>query len=145
MDENLELLEYIYKDSDMSVVTLEKLLQELNDKDNKIKKKTEEILKSYEDFLSKSKKLLNKFDSPLEENSYIAKMGAKMGIKKEVKSDNSDVAIADMLIKGISMGSIDIEKRITNYKEVVNKKYLDFASEFLKFQQKTIEELKAFL
>lgn len=145
MDENLELLEYIYKDSDMSVITLEKLLQELNDKDNKIKKKTEEILKGYEDFLSKSKKLLNKFDSPLEENSYIAKMGAKMGIKKEVKSDNSDAAIADMLIKGISMGSIDIEKRITNYKEVVNKKYLDFASEFLKFQQKTIEELKAFL
>lgn len=145
MDENLELLEYIYKDSDMSVITLEKLLQELNDKDNKIKKKTEEILKSYEDFLSKSKKLLNKFDSPLEENSYIAKIGAKMGIKKEVKSDNSDAAIADMLIKGISMGSIDIEKRITNYKEVVNKKYLDFASEFLKFQQKTIEELKAFL
>lgn len=145
MDENLELLEYIYKDSDMSVITLEKLLQELNDKDNKIKKKTEEILKSYEDFLNKSKKLLNKFDSPLEENSYIAKMGAKMGIKKEVKSDNSDAAIADMLIKGISMGSIDIEKRITNYKEVVNKKYLDFASEFLKFQQKTIEELKAFL
>lgn len=145
MDENLELLEYIYKDSDMSVITLEKLLQELNDKDNKIKKKTEEILKSYEDFLSKSKKLLNKFDSPLEENSYIAKMGAKMGIKKEVKSDNSDAAIADMLIKGISMGSIDIEKKITNYKEVVNKKYLDFASEFLKFQQKTIEELKAFL
>lgn len=129
MDENLELLEYIYKDSDMSVITLEKLLQELNDKDNKIKKKTEEILKSYEDFLSRSKKLLNKFDSPLEENSYIAKMGAKMGIKKEVKSDNSDAAIADMLIKGISMGSIDIEKRITNYKEVVNKKYLDFASE----------------
>ena len=42
MDENLELLEYIYKDSDMSVITLEKLLQELNDKDNKIKKKTEE-------------------------------------------------------------------------------------------------------
>lgn len=145
MDENLELLEYIYKDSDMSVITLEKLLQELNDKDNKIKKKTEEILKSYEDFLSRSKKLLNKFDSPLEENSYIAKMGAKMSIKKEVKSDNSDAAIADMLIKGISMGSIDIEKRITNYKEVVNKKYLDFASEFLKFQQKTIEELKAFL
>ena len=145
MNENLELLEYIYKDSDMSVITLEKLLQELNDKDNKIKKKTEEILKSYEDFLSRSKKLLNKFDSPLEENSYIAKMGAKMGIKKEVKSDNSDAAIADMLIKGISMGSIDIEKRITNYKKVVNKKYLDFASEFLKFQQKTIEELKAFL
>jgi len=145
VNENLELLEYIYKDSDMSCITLNKLLQELNDKDNKIKKKTEEILKDYEKFLKEAKKYLNKFDLPLKENSYLAKMGAKIGIKKEVKCDNSDAAIADMLIKGITMGSIDVEKKITNYKEVVDKKYLDFANNFFKFQQKTIEELKFFL
>lgn len=145
MDENLELLEYIYKDSDMSCTTLEKLLQELNDKDNKIKKKVEEILKDYEEFLKKAKKYLKEYSAPLKENSIMAKMGAKMGIKKEVKSDNSDAAMADMLIKGITMGTIDIEKRITNYKEVVDKKYLEFAKDFLTFQQETIEQLKCFL
>ena len=145
MDENLELLEYIYKDCDMSCITLEKMLQELNDKDNKIKKKVEEILKDYEKFLKLAKTHLKEYNVPLKENSMMAKMGAKMGIKKEVKDDNSDAAMADMLIKGITMGTIDMEKKITNYKEVVNKKYLDFAKDFLSFQQDTIEHLKAFL
>ena len=145
MDENLELLEYIYKDSDMSVITLEKLLQELNDKDNKIKKKTEEILKSYEDFLSKSKKLLNKFDSPLEENSYIAKIGAKMGIKKEVKSDNSDAAIADMLIKGFTMGKIDIEKKVNRYSKDAEPEILKLAKKLAKFNNENIDLLKKYL
>ncbi len=145
MDENLELLEHIYKDSDMSCITLEKLLTELKEKDNKIKKKIEEILKDYEKYLKEAKKHLKDYNAPLEENSMMAKMGAKMGIKKEVKYDNSDASIADMLIKGISMGTIDMEKRITNYKEIVNKKYLEFAEKFLKFQQETIEQLKYFL
>ncbi len=145
MDENLELLEYIYKDCDMSCITLEKLLQELNNKDNKIKKKVEEILKDYEKFLKEAKIHLKEYNVGLEENSMMAKMGAKMGIAKEVKSDNSDAAMADMLIKGITMGTIDMEKKITNYKEVVNKKYLDFAKKFLKFQQDTIEQLKGYL
>lgn len=145
MDENLELLETIYKDCDMSCITLEKLLIELKEKDNKIKKKIEEILKDYEKFLKTSKKHLKDYNAPLEENSMMAKMGAKMGIKKEVKSDNSDASIADMLIKGITMGTIDMEKKISNYKEVVNNKYLKFAEEFLDFQQETIEQLKQFL
>lgn len=145
MDENLELLEIIYKNCDMSCITLEKLLVELKEKDNKIKKKIEEILKDYEKFLNNSKKHLKDYNAPLEKNSMIAKVGAKMGIKKEVKCDNSDAAIADMLIKGITMGSIDIDKAITNYQDIVNKKYLEFAKEFLKFQQETIEQLKQFL
>lgn len=145
MDENLELLEHIYKDCDMSCITLEKLLTELKEKDNKIKKKVEEILKDYEKFLKTSKKHLKDYNAPLEENSMMAKMGAKMGIKKEVKCDNSDAAIADMLIKGITMGTIDMEKKINNYQEIVNKKYLEFAKEFLAFQQETIDQLKIYL
>lgn len=145
MNENLELLEFIYKDADMSCITLEKLLQELNDKDNKIIKKIEEILKDYEKYLKEAKKHLKDYDVPLKENGMMDKMGAKMGIKKEVKNDNSDAAIADMLIKGITMGTIDMEKRITNYKEVIEKKYLELAEDFLSFQQKTIEQLKLFL
>lgn len=39
-------------------------------------------------------------------------MAASMGIGKEVRSDNSDSSIADMLIKGISMGTLDMQKKI---------------------------------
>lgn len=43
------------------------------------------------------------------------------------------------------MGTIDMEKKINNYQEIVNKKYLEFAKEFLAFQQETIDQLKIYL
>jgi len=72
-------------------------------------------------------------------------MMAGMGIDKEVKNDNSDASIADMLIQGISMGSIDTEKKIKSYDKDVDKEQLSFAKDFLKFQEKAIDQLKKYL
>ena len=62
-----------------------------------------------------------------------------------MKGDNSDAAMAEMLIQGISMGSIEIEKQIKNYKDHVDKDDMKLAKKFLKFQEKAIEELKKYL
>lgn len=75
----------------------------------------------------------------------MAKMSAKMGITKEVMADNSDASIADMLIKGISMGSIDMEKKIDVYKDNVDKENIKWAKDFYQFQQDNIKALKKFL
>ena len=75
----------------------------------------------------------------------MAKIGSSFGIKKEVITDNSDARIADMLIKGVTMGTLDMEKKISKYSENADKKILKKAEEFLKFQQKIIEDLKKFL
>lgn len=50
MDENLELLEYVYKNSEMGVFSLTKLIKAINDKENKIKKVIEEEIKGYEKY-----------------------------------------------------------------------------------------------
>jgi len=135
--ENFELLEHIYQDSEMSCFSISDLLERLKEKDNKIKKDLEDILHKYEYFKEKTYKILKE--------SSMVKWMAKTGIKKEVKSDNSDSSIADMLIKGISSGSIDMEKKISDYKDDVDKKYLDIAKDFLKFQEDSIEALKKYL
>ena len=145
MKENNELILHIYQDSEMSCYTLEKLLNDLKEKDNKIKKTIEDILHEYQDWKIKSKKLLQKENAEVSENSFMAKFMAGQGIKSEVNDDNSDSAISDMLIKGISMGSIDMEKKISAYKDEVNKEDLNMAKEFLKFQERTIEHLKEYL
>ena len=49
MKENYELMEHIYKDAEMAVYTLTTLTNDLKDKDNKIKKTLEDILKEYAD------------------------------------------------------------------------------------------------
>lgn len=145
MNENNELLEYMYQDVEMSTYTLTELLEDLKGRDNKIMKDIEKILKQYEEYLKDFQKQLKKEDVGCKPKGMLSKMMAKMGIKKEVLHDNSDGSIADMLIKGISMGSLDMEKKITQYKESVNKKTLALAQDFLKFQQNTIEELKTYL
>lgn len=145
MDENIELLEYIYKNSEMGVYTLEKLTEELKEKENKIKKLIKEQLDEYKKYQQESKKLIKKNGYDLNKNKITAKMASSMGIKKEVSSDNSDASIAHMLTQGITMGIVDIETKIDNYKDVAAKDILDIAKRYLKFQQGEIEKLKEYL
>jgi len=145
MNENIELYKHIYQDSEMAKFTLTLMLDELKTKDNKIKGTIEDILKEYEYYYRESKNYLESKNATLDETSKMAKMGASMGIKKEVKYDNSDSSIAEVLIQGISMGSIDMEKKISAYKEEVDKEQLKFAKKFLEFQQDSITGLKKYL
>ena len=145
MNENIELLEFIYKNAEMGSFTLTKLINELKDKENKIKKVVEDEIKGYEKYIKESKKLIDKGKYEFKENGLMAKMGASMGIKKETKADNSDAAIAHMIVEGLTMGVVDISTKINNYKEVADKKVISLAQDFLKFQEDEIERLKAFL
>lgn len=145
MKENYELYEHIYQDAEMACYTIEVLAKDLKDKDNKIKKILEDILKEYSSYKEKAKNFLEDNNKEISEKGFGSKMMAKMGIKKEVKADNSDSSIAEMLIQGISMGSIEIERKINSYKEEVNKDEIKFAEKFKEFQQKSITELKKYL
>lgn len=145
MNETNELLEEVYKTASMGRFSMMKLIEALKEKDNKIKGYLEELLEDYRNYEDQSKELLLKENiEPMEENA-ISKLMASMGIQKEVKGDNSDAAMAEMLIQGISMGSIEMEKQIKNYKDRVDKDDMKLAKKFLKFQEKAIEELKKYL
>lgn len=145
MDENIELLEYIYKNAEMGMYTINELLKNLNNKENKIKMITEKELNEFEYFYKNSKKLLKKNNVSSKNNGTFTKMSASMGIKMETMKDNSDANIAQMLIQGITMGTVEIESKIENYKNVVNKSNLALAKKYLKTLYKQIEELKKFL
>ncbi len=145
MDETNELLGIMYKDTYMAIKNLEVLLNEIKDKDNKIKSEVENILKEYEKYKKDIKKLAkdNKFKP--KKISPLALMGAKMKMKKDVKKDNSDSKISDIIIQGLVMGIIDINKRIDNYKKEVNKDVLNIANKLLAFQQTSVDKLKCYL
>ena len=64
----------------------------------------------------------------------MAKIGADLGITKEVMMDNSDSRIANMLVQGVTMGITDVKSKISKYKDVLDKKVLKLANDYLKFQ-----------
>lgn len=145
MEEKFELLEQVHHDSSMAAHTLEKLLDSLKEKDNKIKAYVEELLQQYQEFEEETRKILEENNKPISEPGIMSKIGSSMGINKEVKEDNSDSSIADMVIKGISNGSIEIEKKLKAYEKEVDKEHKKIAQKFLKFQEKAINELKKYL
>lgn len=145
MEEKNELLEHIYKDAYMASYSLQKLLDEIKNKDNKIKGDVEDVLQKYQEFKEEVEELLKGNDEEVNDPNFFAKMGSTMGIIKEVKTDNSDSSIADMVIQGVSMGSIETEKKLKAYEKDIEKEYKDLAERFLKFQQKSIDKLKKYL
>ena len=145
MDENIELLEYIYKNSEMGVFTIKTLLKDLNEKENKIKKLADDEMKEYNKFQDEAKKQIKKNGYELKTSGLMAKIGSSMGIKKEVQKDNSDASIAHMLTEGITMGVVDMETKLKNYKDTVKKDIYNLGKEFLKFQQGEIEKLKEYM
>ena len=145
MNEENELLEIMYQDCFMACKNLSVLLQEIKDKDNKIKGKLEFILKSYECYLKDVKKYLKSNKIKPKKVSKFALIGAKMKMKKDVRNDNSDSKISDIVIQGLVMGIIDINKRLDDYREIVSKEIVNICENLLKFQQKSVDELKSYL
>ena len=145
MNENNELLMYIYQNADMGVKSTTKLIKLLNNSDNKIKKVVEGELKGYENFLKKSKALLKKNKVTPKGNSILADITSTVALDMEFMKDNSDAKIADILIRGFTMGNIDIDKKIEKYKDDADKDILKLAKELKRFGEINIELLQPYL
>ena len=145
MNENMELLNFVYENAEMGVHTLNNLSDILRNKDNKIKGLIEDELKEYNSFLKEAEKLLKKNKFEPKKTNLMAKISSKMGVAMETMKDNSDPAIASMVIEGLTMGIVEMETKIENYKKLVDKKILKLSTKFLKFQEEEIEKLKTFM
>lgn len=145
MNENTELLEFIYQNASMGVKSCTNLIKILNTKDNKIKKIVEGELKGYESFVKKSEKLLKKYKVEPKEKGVMADFMSKMGMNMEMMKDNSDARVADMLTKGFTMGNVDISKKIDRFEGDADKDILKLAKDLLKFGNENIELLKPYL
>lgn len=145
MNENEEVLEYIYQTSNMGMQSTKDLINSLKGKDNKIKKILPEIEKNYEKYALETEKLLNKQELKAKPIGMMAKAMSKMNISKEMMNDNSDANIANMLIQGLTMGNLELSKHIDDYKEVADKKVIDLAKKLKKFGEEYIEKLKVYL
>ena len=145
MNENNELLMFIYKNADMGVKSTTKLIRLLNTRDNKIKNVVEGELKGYENFLKKSKVLLKKNKVEPKGVGVVADISSSIAMDMEFMKDNSDAKIADILIRGFTMGNIEIDKKIEKFKEDADKDILKLAKDLKKFGEINIDLLKPYL
>ena len=145
MNENLELLMHIYQTAEMGLYATKNLLDLLKKKDNKITHVLEGELKEYEKYTHISENMLKKYDVSPKTSGMMAKMGSDIGMTIETMKDNSDPAIAGMLIEGLTMGTVEMNIKIDKFKRTTKKDILEIAYNLLEFQENEIEKLKTFL
>lgn len=145
MNENNELLMYIYQNANMGVKNCTNLIRILQGKDNKIKKIIEEELKGYEEFAKRAEKLIKKNKLNPKEIGLMADVMSKVSMNMEMMKDNSDARVADMLTKGFTMGNVDITKKIDRFEKDADKDILKLAKDLLNFGKENIEILKPYL
>lgn len=145
MNQNLELLTHIYKNSEMGVFTTTTLINKIKSKENKIKPILENEIKLYESFVKKSKKLLKSYGDLQPHTNPMAKISSTIGITMETIKDNSDSALSQMLVEGMTMGVVSITTKISQYIKSCDRKVIKLAKDFKKFQEDEIEKLKAYM
>lgn len=144
-----ELILYLCENVKMGLSSTTKIIKILKNKDNKIKKVLESYVKTYEHYLKMAKDLKQKYNVKTTKNKFMQKLMANTMMEEEIKRDNSDSKIANILIRGFTMGEIDLEKRIKDFVNNLDKKeksdILDLAKEIHAFNKNSIVELKDYL
>ncbi len=144
MQEDLKLVESIYDACSMAIYSINKLSEKLEDKKNKILQTLKNIKKGYQRYQNDAKEVLNVANiQPKSINTFL-KLSTSFNLSIEILHDNSDPAICDILIKGISMGVKEMEKEL-NSNCNLNKKTVIFTKQFIDFQKDNINSLKIHL
>ena len=142
MDENVEMLNYIYQNAEMGTTTIQQILKEV--KDLEFKEILKEQLKDYEYVTNKADLLLNTEGRIPKGLDAMPKVMSYFKIKFDTLRDDTSSHIAEMMINGSTMGVTEITRNLNKYDDVEND-VKDLASRLLKIEQDNIEALKPYL
>lgn len=142
MENNIELLNYIYQNAEMGKKSTEYLVEICED--DELKKVLESQLNDYTRvFNIADSKIKNANEDP-KELSALSKISTDIMLNLKTITDKSPSHISEMMIQGSTMGIIDITKKLNEYGDA-SKEILDLGKDLLKFQEEKVEEFKKFL
>ena len=144
MEKTPELLCYIYKNVKMGSDAIVDLLTKV--KDTGFRTSLTNQLSGYEKIADEAEKQLTPMGIKPMEEPMIKKMMAKMGIAMNTITDTSIGHMAEMLIKGSTMGITDMTKHVREFEgEGCPEQALKLGRELITFEQDNIEKMKTFL
>ena len=144
MEKTPELLCYIYKNVKMGSDAIVDLLPKV--KDPSFKTALTAQLNGNEKFAGEAEKQLTPMGIKPMEEPMMKKMMTKMGISMNTMMDSSVGHMAEMLIKGSTMGITDMTKHVREFEgEGCPEQALKLGRELITFEQNNIEKMMGFL
>lgn len=142
MDNNINVLDELYKGCDMGIQAIDMILNKMDNHD--FSELLNEFKDKYIEHSTDIKELYKKYtDSDIHEVNTAEKIMTWYGIMKDTIFDESDSKIAELLINGTNMGIIEGRKILNNKK--MDKDVYYICCKYIKFQEKYLDKLKDYL
>ena len=142
MNGNVELLNFVYQNSQMGVVTIDQIIGIAKDENfiNHLKSQYDE----YKEINTLARNMLNEKGYDEKGISLFEKIRTYLMINMQTLTDKSTAHINEMLIIGSNMGVINAIKNIKKYSDAETQ-IVSLMQRLLMFEEKNIQELKEFL
>lgn len=142
MNGNTEMLNFVYQNAQMGVVTIDQLIHIIENEE--FKEHLSAQLEEYNSIFSEAKELLNKNGFDEKGISTCSKIKTYFAIRLQTIKDASPSHVAEMLILGSNMGIIDATKNLKQY-EQAEEDIRVLMKRLLKFEEDNVQQLKHFL
>lgn len=142
MNENLELLNYIYQNARMGIIAIDNLKDHIED--IKLKEYVVEEYKDYQAICDEAINYFIKLGHKESDLSTMLKVNTYIMVNMKAMIDNSPTNIAKMMIEGSNKGIIEITENLNKYEDC-DEKVKTLANKLLKIEEKNLECLKKFL
>ena len=141
MNEDLELLNYIYQNAKMGITGINDIQKYIEDID--LKNYVLEQLSDYQKVCNEAIELLIQRGSKEKDINSFAKISSYIMANMKSMTDNSPSNLAKMLIEGSNKGIIEITKHLNEYQNI-SEEVKSLATNLLNIEEKNLDRLKKF-
>ena len=140
--QEIEILKEISKDSKMGMDSINMVGEKV--KDEKFQKLLDEQHNEYQNIFDRTQELLKQHGKTIEDVPTMQKMMSWMGIQMNTMNDKSNSQLSELLIQGNDMGIVKGHKLLNN-NEFTTPEIKNLLSDFVRLQEKNIDDLKKWL
>jgi transcriptional regulator with XRE-family HTH domain len=142
MNPDVEFLNYIHQNAEMGKDTIKQLLGITEDA--LFMQQLESQLKEYNEIYDLANNKLEQAQKEAKSIGTLSKLSAYIMININTLTNKTPSHIAEMMIRGSTMGIIEITKNLKEYGNA-DKEIIDLGNRLLKFEQTNVESMKKFL
>lgn len=139
---DIEILKEVNKNSKMGMDSLTLVIKKTED--NEFKNLLNTQHDEYQNIYDRTQELLIQNDTEMQDTPTVQKAMSWMGIQMNTITDTSNSKLSELLIQGNDMGIVKGTKLLNNY-SFMNDEIKNILADFVRLQEKNIDDLKKYL
>lgn len=142
MNNEIEILKEINQNAKMGMDSLTTVIEKVED--NQFKKLLNSQHNEYQNIFDRTQELLVNSNAQMKDTHIMQKAMSWIGIQLNTANDSSNSKISELLIQGNDMGIVKGIKLLNNHSFIDNE-IKNILSDFVRLQEKNIDDLKQYL